>query len=505
MITQLYPIQVQLMENIRATIRSGVKRLVVQASTGFGKTKCAAAILEGALEKGNKVSFVVPAIALVDQCVESFWKEGIREVGVLQGDHAMQDMSKPIQVCSIQTITSRKVFPQSRIVIFDEVHRMFDAHRDWLADPAFADAIFIGMSATPWTRGLGVLFQSLLVAATTQELIDSGHLSKFKVYACPKADVSRVKIVAGDYQKTELSGAMRGGTLTADVVATWKEKWGKDKTLVFGVDRAHAETLHMRFLDQGIRSAYQDAQTSDGDRKAIERGFHNGQLQVVCNIGTLTTGVDWDVRCLVLARPTKSEILYTQIIGRALRTAPGKDYALILDHSDTTQELGFVTDIHHDHLHDGKKREAREAENKSKSLPRPCPQCASLTPRLARVCQDCGFKLPLASGVTEKDGVLVELVPGQMHAQKKGAARTYTVEEKRRFHAELLWWARDRDKSPGWVLANYRQKHNEWPPRGWTLDEPMGTSFEVASWLRSRQIAWAKGRAKAQRMGEAAE
>lgn len=493
MLTELYPIQTQLMENIRATVRNGVRRIVAQAPTGFGKTKCAAAIIEGALEKGNKVAFVVPAIALVDQCVESFWKEGIRDIGVLQGDHGMCDFAKPVQVCSIQTVASRKVFPEARIVIFDEVHRLYDAHRDWLAAPAFEKSLFIGLSATPWTKGLGQHFHTLLIAATTQELIDAGHLSKFKVFACPKADLSDVKVVAGDYQKTALSGAMRAGTLTADVVHTWKDRWGKDKTLVFGVDRAHAEALHHRFTEAGIRSAYQDAQTSDGDRAAIKRDFHNGALQVVCNIGTLTTGVDWDVRCLVLARPTKSEILYTQIIGRALRTAPGKDYALILDHSDTTQELGFVTDIHYDKLHDGKGREAREVATKSKPLPRPCPQCASLAPRLARTCPDCGYRLPLASGVTEKDGVLVELVPGRMHVAK-GGKRVYGYQEKRQFHAELLGLARDRDKSEKWVLAQYRQKFGEWPVRGWVLDEPADPSFEVANWVKSRMIAWAKSK-----------
>jgi DNA repair protein RadD len=67
------------------------------------------------------------------------------------------------------------------------------------------------------------------------------------------------------------------------------------------------------------------------------------------------------LRCLILARPTKSEMLFVQIIGRALRTAPGKDHALILDHSDTTQRLGFVTDIHHDRLDDGSK-EAKKLE-----------------------------------------------------------------------------------------------------------------------------------------------
>ena len=86
---------------------------------------------------------------------------------------------------------------------------------------------------------------------------------------------------------------------------------------------------------------------------AIGRRLREGQIKVVCNVYCLTTGVDWDVRCIILARPTKSEILYTQIIGRGLRTAEGKTDCLVLDHSDTTLRLGFVTDIHHETLDDG--------------------------------------------------------------------------------------------------------------------------------------------------------
>ena len=59
------------------------------------------------------------------------------------------------------------------------------------------------------------------------------------------------------------------------------------------------------------------------------------------------------MRCIILARPTKSEMLFVQMIGRGLRTADGKADCLILDHSDNHLRLGFVTDIHHDKLDDG--------------------------------------------------------------------------------------------------------------------------------------------------------
>jgi len=88
-------------------------------------------------------------------------------------------------------------------------------------------------------------------------------------------------------------------------------------------------------------------------------------MPVVVNIQTLTTGVDWDLRRLVLASPTKSEMLYVHTVGHALRRVEGRGVAIILDHSDSTQRLGFVTDIAHDQLDVGKPRKQAKAEHKA--------------------------------------------------------------------------------------------------------------------------------------------
>ena len=108
---------------------------------------------------------------------------------------------------------------------------------------------------------------------------------------------------------------------------------------------------------------------------AFGAAFHDGGIRVVCNVGVLTTGVDWDVRALILARPTKSEMLFVQIIGRGLRTAEGKDYCLILDHSDNHTRLGFVTDIGRDRLDDGTTRAPAQgrARHRSQSPARTAP------------------------------------------------------------------------------------------------------------------------------------
>lgn len=496
MLSELRPYQADGLEAIRQSIRGGVRRLVAQAATGAGKTKVAAAIVDGAMSKGNRTAFVVPAIALIDQTVESFYAEGIKDIGVIQANHSMTDWSKPVQVCSIATLRARGAWPEARTVIFDEVHTLHEAHKEWLRDPAWSNVPFIGLSATPWTKGLGKYFDTLLVIATTGELIEQGYLSPFRVFATGHPDLSKVKTVAGDYHEGELSEAMQQGELTADIVRTWQAKWGKANTLCFGVDKAHAKTIQERFQAAGVSCGYQDAETTPDERREIKRKFHNGEYQVVSNIQTLTTGVDWNVHCLILARPTKSEMLYVQIIGRALRTAEGKTEALILDHSDTTMRLGFVTDIHHEHLDNGTpadKATARDAEKSAPPLPKECKSCGVLKPARVRICPNCGQTPKAETDVIERDGELVEVTGGgKKQRAKSRKASDYSAPERQAFLAELKAYAALKEYKPGWAAFKFKEKFGDWPPNSMKDTPPAAAvSGTTASWVRSRFISHA--------------
>lgn len=493
---ELRPYQEDALQAIRQTVGQGVKRLVTQAPTGSGKTLVAAAIVDGALRKGNKLCFCVPAIQLIDQTVEMFWAEGIKDIGVIQADHVLTDWSKPVQVASIQTIRSRKTYPEVQVVVIDEVHQLHKEHITWLNHPDWQNVPFIGLSATPWTKGLGRYFQSLLVMSTTKELIELGYLSKFKVYAADHPDLSGVRTVAGDYHEGQLAKVMGDTALVANVVETWRKLWNKDKTLLFAVDCAHAQALQERFNEAGIACGYQDAHTSSADRAAIKRAFHNGDFKVVANVGTLTTGVDWDVRCLQLARPTKSEMLFVQIIGRCLRTADGKDHALILDHTDTTSRLGMVTDIHHEVLDDGRmklKKVAPDPKALQPALPKPCPSCAFLIPIGSKKCPECGFERKVQSSVYEREGQLVEIsFDGRPKKQTNAEVFPYSYAERRQFYLQLKAYARDKNYAPGWPKANYREKFKAWPAWSWEMLPPAdGVGAEVRNYIRAKFIAWA--------------
>lgn len=490
------------LESLREAVAEKKYRIVMQAPTGWGKTLLAAAVVENARAKGKRVLFTVPAIALIDQTVEMFFKQGINEVGVIQATHHMTDWSKPIQIASVQTLLNLDKLPAADVVMIDEVHKWFLFYGRWLQKPEWQDVPIIGLSATPWTKGLGSYFSHFIRASTTQNLIDDGLLSPFKVFAPSHPDLSGIHTVAGDYHEGELSAKMSEGKLVADAVDTWLKLAENRPTLCYAVDRIHAKHLQQKFEAAGVACGYQDAFTGDNDKKSkssglwiegrknIKRKFHNGEYPVVCNVGTLTTGIDWDVRCISLCRPTKSDMLFVQIIGRGLRTAEGKDHCLILDHSDNHTRLGFVTDIDasFEGLHVGK-TPVTSNRTEGIALPKECPQCTYLKPPRTALCPACGFLAKATYNVKPEAGELRELKPKPKQPQQ-------TTFDKQVFFSELLAYAQGKGYKQGWASNQFRERTGVWPNYYKGTPPAQSVSAQTMNWIKSRQIAYAKGRAK---------
>lgn len=477
----LRPHQSRAMQMLREALIAGNRRVVLEMPTGAGKTRTAAEIVSGALSKGKRVCFTVPAISLVDQTVEAFENEGIDCLGVIQASHPRTHYGMPVQVASVQTLTRRKLEIDFDIVVVDECHLRFEAVSEWMAREP--NTVFIGLSATPWARGMADDWQRLVSPVSMQELIDAGFLSPFRVFAPSHPDLTGVRTVAGDYHEGQLGEVMGDSRLVADVVDTWLRRAERRPTLVFAVNRAHARQLQEQFASAGVAMGYCDAFVDLIERQVLFDRMARGELAGIVNVGTLTTGVDADVRCIVMARPTKSEMLFVQCIGRGLRTAPGKDDCLILDHADNHARLGFVTDIHHETLLTGKDKREPTRKEKGEPMPRECPSCGVLKAPKVRECPSCGFAPTRQSEIEYEDGELVEVNPKQRKA---------TMEDKQAFYSQLLFVAKQRGRKSGWVANSYRDKFGVWP-RG--LQEiTMPATPEVMGWVRAKDIRWAKRR-----------
>lgn len=304
-------------DELRQGFAQGHRCQVLQMATGAGKTVVAGEIIRMAHEKGRKPYFIVDRLALIDQAVGHFENIGMR-VGVIQGNHPQWNPRADVQVASVQTLARRRM-PEFDFAIRDEVHCLHKADLRLMEE--YNNVPFIGLSATPFTKGLGKYFSRLVVGATTAQLTEEGFLVPAVTYGPSTPDLSGVASQAGDFVVSQLSQAVDKPKLIADITETWLKLGENRQTLCFATNVAHSKHIAASFQSLGIEAHHIDAYTSSERRRELIQGFREERIRVLVSVGVLTTGFDApNASCLILARPTKSLILHCQMIGRSLRT-----------------------------------------------------------------------------------------------------------------------------------------------------------------------------------------
>jgi DNA repair protein RadD len=477
-------------EMVRNSLRTGHRRPILQLPTGAGKTRIAAEIINGALAKGLRPIFVMPRQVLIEQTVAAFEREGIWNTGVIQARNRRTNPNAPVQIAMAQTLARRKI-PPADIVIIDECHNQYKSITKWIGAPEWQAVPFIGLTATPWAKGLGKSYDDLLMPVSIQELIDEGYLCAFRVFAPPAPDLSNVRIAEGDFHKTDLSNACNTKELVGDIVKTWFDKGEDRPTICYAVDRKHAKHLEERFAEASVRVEYIDCKVEMYDREDIFERFRTGETKLICNVATLDTGLDLpNIGCIVDARPTKSRIRFVQTIGRGLRPSPGKDHLIVLDHSGNHRRLGLVTDIHCGELDDGENGRAYDKDGRV-AVPtiKLCPEChCSLAPQ-DRECPSCGFVILAVTPIIERDGELVEFGSGE-HGNSH-----ITTEIKRHWYGAFLWICDEKGHSRARAFHLFCEKFKEKPPWHWRETvRPVPPGVYQRNFVRSRAIAYAKAR-----------
>lgn len=458
------------LDGIRQAIREGHRRMILFGPTGFGKTVIMAHLAAGALRKGNKSLITVPRLSLVGQTALRFESQGIHDIGFIQGRHERTNQFAGVQIASVQTLIRRPV-PEIDFCIVDEAHIQYDAFNDLLDSEDWKEKIVIGVTATPWVKGMGRRWTKLIVSATTQELITEGCLTPIVAYGVPDGynpDRSKVHTnFDGEYVESEAEEVMSTAPIVGNVVATWKAKGpdgsgehSGDRTFLFCVNRSHARRMQEKFEEDGIPCGYIDG-TMDADaRKRVFEKYRSGEIKVLASVDTVGIGVDEDVRCISYCRLTKSEIKFVQDIGRGLRLATGKQSLLLLDHCGSCEALGLPTDIHHDAL-DMRDPDAKgEAFQGDKKPPKPhkCPKCNAIVPRSAKVCPICHSVINVAKGPRVVDGELVRF------GSRKPKDKQQKPELPRAaWYGGFLWIAKERGRSEGWAAHRYKEKFGNWP------------------------------------------
>jgi superfamily II DNA or RNA helicase len=481
----LRPHQEKAIQMLRQSLATGHKRPVLAAPCSFGKTMTAAWILKAVAENGRKAIFFADRVKLIDQTIAAFEALGL-EFGVMQADHWMTDPSKPIQIASVQTVARRKRKPEADLIIVDECHVAYESLVALM--DRYDNVPVIGLSATPYSKGLGKVYDDLLVPITTEELLKQGYLCPVEYYGGRAVSTKGIKTKAlgtggSDFDPEALAAAVEGDReLSGDIVRNWKAH-GSGQTIAFSPSIKHSKHLVDLFLDAGVSAAHIDGYMDETERRKLFKAHDEGTVQVLSCSRLLNTGYDAPtVRTLIDCFPTRSLIVYQQRAGRIFRTADGKDKAIYLDHAGNVARHGFAESIVPEALDKGEQnfsesRQTRKRDEKEKRV-QTCPLCQRQMQGIR--CQ-CGYMVPIREQI---------ITDGSMLSKLEKSIK-YTHSEKSSWYSNLLRYSRHKGYSDGWAAHQYRSKFGVWP-RSLQIDLAKPMLKEVEGWIVHQQIRYSK-------------
>ena len=401
--------QVHAINNTKNALRRGIRRVLIQASTGAGKTHISARIIEMAVAKGSGILFVAHRKELVLQTSQKLASMGIKHGVIMAG---IKQTDSPVQVASVQTLSNRDN-PNADIIFFDEAHLSVSKSFLDLVEH-YSDKVIIGLTATPIRldgRGLGEIYHEMVQVVPMRELIAQGFLVNPRVFAPFTPDMSGIKISKGDFEATQIATVMDKSSITGDIIKHWRQHAAGRKTICFASSVEHSKHIVEQFNGAGISAKHLDGTTPSALRDQILNEWRNGEFNVLSNMGLFIEGLDVPAAsCCILARPTKSLTIYLQSVGRVMRPHESKTDCIILDHAGLILEHGTITQDR-DWSLDPKKKKKKKKGLTAPSV-RVCTECFCAYPSASHECPECGH-VPESKNVdvaqmTNGDGSLVE-------------------------------------------------------------------------------------------------
>ncbi|KAJ2751567.1 DEAD DEAH box helicase [Coemansia sp. BCRC 34490] len=358
----LRPYQKECIDTCIALFKKGVRRQAVSLPVGSGKT----------VIFSNLINNVPAPTPLATKTIVLAHREELLAQAAKQIEDAMPNLVVEIDqgtrvanpaadviVASVPTLGREQSDRLSRydprrfkLLVIDEAHhaaaetytrivKHFEATPDLAAEPGHRLFVW-GCSATLHRHdglGLGGVFDKIVYRKQFVDMIREGHLSRMKVVTvCTGTRINKVRVYAGDFAVKALSSVVNNQTRNLSIVKAYQTfAQGKRKsTLVFAVDIAHARTLCQIFNHYGVAAKTVLSTTSTADRESTLREFRDRSLPVIINCGILTEGTDIpNIDCVMMARPTRSLVLFQQMIGRGMRLFTGKSDCLVVDLIDS--------------------------------------------------------------------------------------------------------------------------------------------------------------------------
>ena len=423
----LRPRQVQAIADVTEAYRQGYKAPIMVAPTGFGKTHTSAEIIRRAMSKGRRIWFMAHLKEILDATAGKLDAEGIKYGFIMAG--RLADRRRQVQVVSVQTAARRlDRLEKPDLIIIDEAHLAVAATYQDVIKWAGPTCWRLLLTATPVRldgRGMGEVADTIINTCTTGELIDEGLLSPIKYYAPSGPDLTGVATLGGDFNQGQLAQAMDKPRITGSAVSHYAKLARNRPAVAFCVSVEHARHVADEFKAAGFRAVAISGDSDPMVRDAALKDLQGGRVDVVCNCQLWVAGVDAPaVSCIIQLAPTQSLVKYLQSIGRGLRTHPGKDCCIILDHAGNSERHGSpLLEREWSLAAKAKKKGTKPSEVPVKQ----CPSCFATVASAATDCS-CGHHFqPVAREIEQVEGNLVEQdlrAVQQARRQEQGRAQT---------------------------------------------------------------------------------
>lgn len=333
---ELRPYQETARQKVQEEWEEGKKRTLLVLPTGTGKTIVFSKIIEDRVKKGERVLVIAHRGELLEQASDKLYKSTGLKTATEKAKQTSLGSFYRVVVGSVQTLQREKRLNQfppeyfDTIVIDEAHHAISDGYQRVLQH--FESANVLGVTATPDRgdmRNLGSYFESLAYEYSLPEAIKSGYLSPIKALTIPlKLDLSNVKQQAGDFSTKDLGTAL--DPYLEQIAEEMKKQCFNRKTVVFLPLVKTSQKFRDILNQHGFKAAEVNGESADRDQ--VLKDYEEGKYNVLCNSMLLTEG--WDcpsVDCVIVLRPTKVRALYSQMVGRGTRLAPGKKELLLLD------------------------------------------------------------------------------------------------------------------------------------------------------------------------------
>lgn len=346
-------------EKFKADIYSSLRlnpSVMCQLPTGGGKTVVFLSIASDGVKNGKTVLIVVDRIELIKQTAQKALSLFGINADIIQAGRSdwkraniFSGGAGRLIIASQQTINNRDL-PEADLLIFDEAHLAIAlTYRRTIEHYLSSGAKVLGFSATPWnTKGAGYedLFNAIVSGPDVAEMIKTGFLNDYElVFRKLDADLTTVKMVAGDYGEGQLFNLYDKPKIYGDIYSTWSENARDRKTLIFCVNVEHSKKTAAFFAEQGVSALHLDGASDKKERARVMDWFRKGNIQVLTNCNLFSYGLDVpDCDCVVVARATSSLVYFLQACGRGLRVAKGKKKTVLIDHGDNVVRHGLPDD-----------------------------------------------------------------------------------------------------------------------------------------------------------------